>query len=539
MSERFLCAERHRPVQASLGRSRRHASGRKARFKRNVRKAEVVPRHQAFVNKGTYMTTNGRVARLTALALATGTLVAAGAGSAGAATTSSKLTNQIQGLGNGSVVHLHIALPVAVPGVGQIIDQYISTTDGTITTVTNLGAKSVGTIGKGQVPVLSDLLAGSAVSDLAGKHSDSVSLIDQDNLAGLGLTLRALVAKSNVKSPDLQGVLSHSESTVAAAKLGTLTLPAISKAVDPVSTSLGTVLGTVDSTADTATNTISGVVNTAIGTLNSATNDAAAPVSQPVKDAVASVTTALDQLLATIQSAITGITAGTGLVDLGIMKSEQTISRSGAAVTSTVKNSLAGMSLLGGLVSVDALASEASATAGGKPGTAKVLHTPGVLTVHVADALTLTIGKTIQLTGTLGDALPPELQDTVNSTLATVLGLLRDTLGLDFQPGSSVERISKDGTSAATTVSAAKLVLNPPVIASLLPKGEKLVTVEFVPAQAAVGSRLIAQAATAPRPVADKSLPRTGANLPLTATIATGLMGLAFVARRRRLAHSE
>lgn len=484
------------------------------------------------------MTSNGRVARLTALALATGTLVAAGAGSAAAASTStSTLTNQIQGLGNGSVVHLHVALPVALPGVGQIIDQYISTSSGTVTTVTNLGAHSVGTIGKGAVPVISDLLNGQAVSDLSGKHADSVSLVDQDNVAGLGLTLKALVAKSAVKNPTLDGVISHSESTVAAVKLGTLTLPALSKSTETVGTTLNGVLGTVDNTANTATTTITGVVNTAVDTLNAATNNAAAPVSAPVKAAVATVTTALDQLIATIQAAITGLTSGTGLVDLGIMKTEQTITRKGLAVTSDVKNSLAGLSLLGGLVSVDALASEASATAGGKPGTASVLHTPGVLTVHVADALTLKIGKTIELTGTLGDALPASLQDTVNSTLATVLGLLRDTLGLDFQPGSAVESVAKDGTSAATTVSAAKLTLNPPVIASLLPKGEKLLTVELVGAQAAVGDKLIAQSVS--KPVVAKSLPRTGANLPLTATIATGLMGLAFVARRRRLSHSE
>ena len=486
------------------------------------------------------MTSNGRVARLTALALATGTLVAAGAGSAAAATTSTA-TNQIQGLGNGSVVHLHVALPYALPAVGQIIDQYISTTDGTVTTVTSAGAKAVGTIGKGQVPVLSDLLAGQALSELTGKHSDSVALVDQDNLAGLGLTLKALAAKSNVANPNLSGVIAHSESTVAAVKLGQLNLAnllgANKSAANPVSTltgTLGTVLGTVDSTTQTATNTITGVVNTAVSTLNQATNDQTAPVTAPVKQAVATVTTALQDLVATIEAAINGLTEGTSLIDLGIMKSDQTISRTGKAVTSTVHNELAGLSLLGGLVSVDALQSTASATAGGKPGTASVLHTPGVLTVHVADALTLKIGKTIELTGTLGNALPAALQDTVNSTLATVLGLLRDTLGLDFQPGSAVESVAKDGTSAATTVSAAKLVLNPPVIAGLLPKGEKLLTVEMVGAQAAVGDKLVSQAAATP--VVVHSLPRTGANLPLTATVATGLMGLAFVARRRRLA---
>jgi hypothetical protein len=484
------------------------------------------------------MTSNGRVARLTALALATGTLVAAGAGSAAAATTpTSKLTNQIQALGNGQVIHIRVALPVAVPGVGQIIDQYIGMTDGTVTTVTNLGAKSVGTIGKGAVPLVSDLLDGAAISDLSGKTSDSVSLVDQDNLAGLGLTLKALVAKSNVAKPTVDGVISHSESTVASVKLGTLTLPALGKT--DLTTTLTNTLNQVTGTVQDTTGTIGGVVNTAIGTLNAATNNAAAPVSAPVAAAISTVTTALDTLLATIQSTITSLTSGTGLVDLGIMKSEQTITRKGLSVTSDVKNSLAGLSLLGGLVSVDALSSEAQATSGGKPGTASVLHTPGVLTVKVADALTLKIGKTIELAGSLGSALPAELQTTVNSTLATVLGLLRDTLGLDFQPGSAVESISKDGTSAATTVSAAKLILNPPVIASLLPKGEKLITVELVGAQAAVGNKLRAQAAVPATPVTKAALPRTGANLPLTAGIATGLMGLAFVARRRRMAISE
>ena len=97
------------------------------------------------------MTSTGRVARLTALALATGTLVAT-AGTASAATSTTTVTDKIQGLGNGQVVHLRIALPVALPVVGQIIDQYISTTDGTVTTVSNLGAISTGKIGQGAGP---------------------------------------------------------------------------------------------------------------------------------------------------------------------------------------------------------------------------------------------------------------------------------------------------------------------------------------------------------------------------------------------------
>lgn len=494
------------------------------------------------------MTSNGRMARLTALALATGTLVAAGAGGAAAATRTSTTTttttsNQIQALGNGSVVHVRIALPAAASALptGNIIDQYISLTDGTVTTINNLGAKSVGTIGKGAVPVLSDLLKGQASSDLAGKHSDAVALADTDN-ATLGLTLKALAAKSNVAKPDLDGVLAHSESTVAALKLNALGLPALSSATQPVVDALTSVVGAPQqsgsgSATSSAATTIAGVVKTATDQLDAATQNATAPVSDQVKAAVAQVTTALDTLVSTIQGQVGALDANTSLIDLGIMSSQQTISRTGSQVTSDVKNALAGLSLLGGLVSVDALSSEAQASAGGRPGTASVLHTPGVLTVHVADALTLKIGKTIELGGTLGDALPADLKQTVNSTLATVLGMLRDQLGLDFEPGSAVESVSADGTRALTTVNAAKLSLNPPALATLLPKGEKLVTVELVGAQAAVGSKVVSLSRSVVTPEDIKALPRTGADLPLTGAIATGLLGLALVARRRRLAH--
>jgi hypothetical protein len=480
------------------------------------------------------MTSNGRVARLTALALATGTLVAAGASSAAAATTT---TDKIQALGNGQVLHVRIALPVALPQVGQIIDQYISMTDGTVTTVNNLGAHSVAQIGKGAVPVISGLLAGTATSDLAGKQTDAVALADQD-VAALGLSLKALSAKSNVAKPTLDGVLAHSESTVAAVQLNALALPALNTATKPVVDALTNVVDTAQQTVNSATGTVTGVLNTAIDQLNAATNNAATPVSAPVQAAVAQVTSQLDQLLTLIQTQIGGLDSNAKLIDLGIMKSEQTISRTGAQVTSKVTNSLAGLSLLGGLVSVDALSSEASATAGGKAGTAAVTHVPGVLTVKVADALTLKIGKTIELGGTLGDALPADLKKTVNDTLATVLGLLRDQLGLDFQPGAFVENVAKDGSSAATTVNSAKLVLNPPALAALLPKGEKLITVEMVGAQAAVGAQVISISPNKPvitPPNTVTALPRTGANLPLTGAAATALIALALVARRRRL----
>ena len=59
------------------------------------------------------MSVQGRVGRLTALAIATGTLVAAGTGVAGASTAGTA-THQMTASGKGSALHLVINLPTAI-----------------------------------------------------------------------------------------------------------------------------------------------------------------------------------------------------------------------------------------------------------------------------------------------------------------------------------------------------------------------------------------------------------------------------------------
>ena len=64
----------------------------------------------------------------------------------------------------------------------------------------------------------------------------------------------------------------------------------------------------------------------------------------------------------------------------------------------------------------------------------------------------------------------------------------------------------------------------------------------MVGAQAAVGAQVVTLHHETPvkaTPATVTSLPRTGANLPLTGAAAAVLIGLAMVARRRRLAHIE
>ncbi|MDQ1687012.1 MAG: hypothetical protein QOC82_3749, partial [Frankiaceae bacterium] len=104
------------------------------------------------------MSVQGRVGRLTALAIATGTLVAAGSGVAGASAPAG--TRQLTASGTGSALHLTINLPDAVAQVlgTSTIEQYISLTDGKVSTIGLPAAQTTAVLGKGSTPVLSDIL---------------------------------------------------------------------------------------------------------------------------------------------------------------------------------------------------------------------------------------------------------------------------------------------------------------------------------------------------------------------------------------------
>src|SRR5262249_6697318 len=102
------------------------------------------------------MTSNGRVARLTALALATGTLVAAGAGTAGATATDKTIYTAS---GGGSVIRLTVNLPVAVPGIGNTLTQDLVITGSNVRTGDAAAAVTHSILGaNGNVPVVSGLL---------------------------------------------------------------------------------------------------------------------------------------------------------------------------------------------------------------------------------------------------------------------------------------------------------------------------------------------------------------------------------------------
>jgi hypothetical protein len=478
----------------------------------------------------------GHLARLTALAIATGTLVAVSAAPAGAAPApESRMTAS----GTGSALKITINLPAALAGtpLGSTIEQTISLTDGTVSTVSGPLANTTAILGKGTTPVLSDVLNRITAASLTGEREQKSSGFELDQ-SGLKLSILPLVSK--VADPAVDGVLAQSNSGVARVAIGGLALPELDLVTAPVVDALETALGTVtgDGNGDAggaAAGTVGSVgetVNGAIDTLNSATGDAAQPVTAPVQAAIDDAVATLTETLTDLTGTLDLLTSATDLVTLDSVISDQVISRKGNEITSTVTNSVKNINVLNGLVKIAAVESAATAIAGGTPGTGSATTKAPVLDVSIADgALTAIVDENgLNVGGTVGDALPADLEGAFNEALAAVNATLAEHVGLDVQIGKGATSVSPDGTSSAAAVNATTVTLNPLGIAELLGAGTEFMKLELVTANAAVGSQIIPLQVT---PAAQVNLPRTG-GMPLAGAAAALLMGAALVLRRRR-----
>jgi hypothetical protein len=484
--------------------------------RRNVN--DLLGERSADIRKETFMA-HGHFARLTALAIATGTLVAVSSAPAGAAIAPDA---RILGESKATALRITINLPAALAGtpLGSKIEQTVSLTDGSVSTISQPLATTAALLGKGTTPVLSDLLAQhTTAAALDGVREQTSAAVDI-NQAGVKVSVLPLVSK--VADPTGDGVLAHSSSGVARISLGALPLPQVAAVTGGTSAATGTVTNTV---------------NTAINTLNGATQNSTAPVTAPVQAAIDTAVGTLTETLSDLTGTIGLLTSATDLVTLDKVISEQTVSRKGAQVTSTASNSISNVNILNGLVKVDALESAATAIAGGTPGSADATFKPGILNLSLANgALTATLDeKGLNVGGTVGDALPQDLENTVNGAVNAVNDLLMKQLGVEVQLAKGTKSVSPDGTSAVASASAAKLIVNPAPIAALLPAGAKFMEIALVEADAAAASQIVPLAATPPTQVSfTGSLPRTGGELPL-AVVAVTLIGGALVIRRRRV----
>lgn len=494
------------------------------------------------------MTAMGRVGRLTALALATGTIVAASTGVAGASAADAR---QMSATGTGSALKITINLPAAAAAVlgTSHIEQTISLTDGKVSTVGLPAAETTAVLGKGNIPQVSDLLSQVTKASLGGKLEDTRNDVPAVDVAGIKAQLLPLTSKVADPSKLSQGVVSKSTSAVAHVGI-TLPLAAAKTVTAPVTAVLDTALNGTSGATDTAASTVgqvTGVLNGAIDQLNAATKDTAAPATAPVQAAVTGAVTTLTGTLNSLTSTLSGLDNATNLLSLDSITSDQTITRNGAALTSDVANTVKNISVLNGLVKVQAVTSQATATAGGAPGTAKATTDAPVFKVDVADgALTALLDQNgLNVTSGVTGPLPTDLQSTVNGALNSVNGLLNQVAGIDVAIGQGKTSAAPDGTSAAAAVAATVLTVDPPALhgkvapgvalpaaAALLPDTQKFLTLELVSANAAVANQVVP---ATPTTVTPKSLPRTGGSLPL-GVAATVALGAALVIRRRRTA---
>jgi hypothetical protein len=490
------------------------------------------------------MTSNGRVARLTALALATGTLVAANATGASAATTTQDAFTAGNAAGNG-IIHLVLNLPVSLPGIGSKLTQDLVVTKSATRSGAAPAALASAVLGQnGNVPLVSNLLAGSSEATLA--HPNGLT---KSGLPILGNTLGlagVLNLTSKVTNPNVDGVTSHSLSSVADFKLDGANV--LSSVLQPVLDQVNSVLGSlkVDTTgsAGTAaapvTSTVTGLVNTVLSQIDAVTNNTTAPVSAEVKAALDQVTTLLTGLLTNIKLNLNSLNLNSSLLDIGLIKSEQTVTRAAGTVTSSVHNQLADISVLGGLVGLKALTSTATAAvdkAGNPVGPSKTATgSSNLLQANISDVLVATVTSQINalLGGSVGSLVPADLLATINGALNQVTNLTTDLLGVSFKPASAFANPTVKAHNKNTQEAAAAVLTVDPLKSAAAP----LLQIAFAPAAASVvRSESVTTIAPVTPPTTVTSLPRTGANLPLTGVIATGLVGLALVARRRRAAH--
>ncbi len=500
------------------------------------------------------MTSNGRVARLTALALATGTLVAAGAGAASAGTaTNDAYTagNTTSVFGSQGIISLEINLPAGIPGVlpAHIVQDLVVTKSNTRSGTSPAAVSTALLAAGGNVDLLNTLLGKDFGTTATLTNPDGVATGPSPVLANVLGVAGLLQTKAMVRNPNVDGVISKSTSSVADLQIdGAGVLDAVLK---PLLDQVNSVLGPLNfapasgsaAPTETLTPTVTNVVNVLAGTLAQATNGATTPATQPVQDAVKQATDLLDQLLANLNLKLDDVTSlglDDTLLGVDLIQSEQTVTRAAGTVTSTTNNKLVGVNVLGGLIKVDGLVSQAQAAldANGNPVQGLPVTGGKLVVANIADLLTAQVTNKLEvlLGGALGDALPPAVLAQVNSLIATLTALTNDLLGVRFNgsdPAANSNVAEKNRSEQS--VSPAVLTVDP-----LKNPAAPLLRIKFVPAAASVvraqSAAPVTQVTIAP-PQTVTSLPRTGANLPLTGAAATALIGLAMVARRRRLAH--
>jgi hypothetical protein len=431
-----------------------------------------------------------RVAAILSVSLVTLLVTSTGAGAA-----APKLANY-SSVGSGQVLGIKLQLPVALPQIGNKIEQVVSFSRsvGQVGSATKVGT-GLGQVMDGTLNPLLDSIAKTAVGKTLPKvfatlgqtlQHDSLVEIPVANLVKIGVMEVNAVSKLKTAADGLSAVVSHSDSKILGLKIDLTSIVDQLMALAPVQQLVNTIdgQGGVIDTLNGALNTLEGTVNQTLQSLNLPTVNLDIPK--------------LEELL------------HQPLLEVGLIETGSDTGLAGIARTAKGVTTLSNISVFGGLVTIKSLATEASAKIDGTKGGAAADAVSKIVDMKI-------LGNTIDLTkGALkingqSFALPI---DTILTPLTT---LLKDTLGLDIQILNTQK--SASATHASALANTLKI--------SLAPLKGALGLVELS------GPSSMAEVSGAIKPLDFQApLPTTG--VPTTAYFLAGpaLLGLAVLVRR-------
>jgi hypothetical protein len=466
---------------------------------------------------------------VTALALASGTSLAAFATAAPAEAAKTHAPAYYQGVTSANVLGVALHLPSALPALpglpknlavnligvnGDAVHNALGR--GTRTSSTAVSSLASGSLVKA---LPSALGLDKVVKATLGMKPQVFTDIPIDASPLLKLNVGSLTAKA-------QRGVNHSTSMLTdgtVAQLGQLL------DVKGVSGGATTLLSALESNVSGVSNTVTDQVSSVLQTVSNA-------LDQPGLSSTATQTLkTLQATLQQIQSKINGILANVGntaVLSVKTLAAQQSIAPAADAAQSVASVNLADLNVLNGLLSVKGFVSQATAVANGKRGGAHATFSGHAPIVAVGTpALTATLDENgLNLADVAG--LPKSITDQVDSALATLQNALNTLLGtlgvhLNFVPGH-VDRLDSAGRYAAATGPEYDIVLDSPVPGdgALAEIGLGHGTTASVSAQQAT------KVVKLPNPQ-QGALPHTGANLPLIGGGGLALLVGAAVLRRR------
>ena len=484
---------------------------------------------------------------VTALALASGTTLAAFGTATPAVAAKPHAPAYYEGVTSANVLSVRLNLPSqlpALPGLptnlavnlmganGDVVHNTLGT--GKQTASTSVSALASGSL----VDALPSALGLNKVLRVTlGQPAQHLTDIPINASPLLDVNVGTLAARATKSVNSSQAVLT--DGTVA--QLGQLLN--LKAATGGATTLLSTLETQVNGVSGTVTDQVQSALDTVNGILGSD------QVSQLTATAVSTLKQ-LQATLKTIEGKINGIIGNIGntaVMSLHTLDASQSIAPADDAAKAVAQTTLADLDVLNGLITVKGFQSGATAIANGKTGgaTAFVMDKKPIVQVGTP-VLTATLDDTgINLSDVVG--LPQEVTDQVNAALAQLQSALNDlltTLGvhLNYVPGS-VGRIAANGTHAEATGAEYQISIDNPLSALGAVTGNKAAVAAPL-AVISLGHGTTASVSAQQKvpthqngvtPPAITTMPDTGANLPLIGGTGLALMlGAAYLRRRVR-----